>query len=85
MSFPKRVFARAKAKIEPQLHWQVPQEKGEWANDPRWSNKGKFYWNSQSFYHAYILQILTLCLMKNEHGEERITGHIGAQTCLLLH
>jgi len=36
---PKAVLGRAKAFIEPQLHWKVPQEQGEWATDPRWSNK----------------------------------------------
>lgn len=35
---PKRLSpSRIKAKIEPQLHWQVPMEKGVY-KDPRWSN-----------------------------------------------
>jgi hypothetical protein len=38
---PKAIGRRLKAHIEPQLHWKVPQEAGEWATDPRWSNKGK--------------------------------------------
>jgi hypothetical protein len=40
---PKRFYGKAKAFIEPQLHWQVPQETGVYANDPRWSNKGNLY------------------------------------------
>jgi hypothetical protein len=36
---PKTLVARAKAKIEPQLHWRVPFETGKYS--PRWSNKGK--------------------------------------------
>lgn len=36
---PRRLKASLRANIEPQLHWRVPFEAGQYANSPRWSNK----------------------------------------------